>query len=410
MLLRFLFFLGVFALLSQSCISKREMAKVHNFPKPVDTKDHPVTKQIHKTYGVNGVYADNEFEGARLNDFVAKDDSTFIATISPENYPINISAYYGFRLRADQARDVTIELHYTHHEHRYVPKISYDGENWTPLDHSQFDTIQAPNICTIRLTLDENPLFLCAQELKASPQIKSWAMTQDAHPDVTFSIVGKSKWGRDMMMLDISDGDIHKKPTIIVLSRQHPPEVTGYMAMESFVEEILKDNALSNAFRKKFRIMVFPLMNPDGVDEGHWRHNGGGIDLNRDWSSYQQDETRLVANHIVKSVYQNKNKVLLGLDFHSTQEDIYYTLPDNRHSVIYPFKNLWLESIEQSIEGYETNDSPDELGSPITKFWFYLQFGAEGITYEIGDETPRPFIRQKGKVAAQEMMQLLILN
>ena len=42
-------------------------------------------------------------------------------------------------------------------------------------------------------------------------------------------------------------------------------------------------------------VIVYPLMNPDGVDEGHWRHNTGGIDLNRDWAHYNQPETRQVA-------------------------------------------------------------------------------------------------------------------
>jgi len=36
------------------------------------------------------------------------------------------------------------------------------------------------------------------------------------------------------------------------------------------------------------------------------------------------------------------------------------------------------------------------------------QFDAEGITYEIGDDTPRDLIQEKGEVSAIEMMQLLI--
>ena len=61
--------------------------------------------------------------------------------------------------------------------------------------------------------------------------------------------------------------------------------------------------------------MVFPLMNPDGVDLGHWRHNAGGIDLNRDWALYRQPETRLVADFIVKEVKTQKSQLVLGLDF-----------------------------------------------------------------------------------------------
>ncbi len=394
-----------------SCAPQRYIAKDHEFPKPVDTRDHPIEMQIHKTYHVNGVYADNEFEGARLNNFEAINDSTFKATIAPENFPINMSAYYGMRLRADRDRAITVQLHYTQHEHRYVPKISSDGIYWHALDSTRFDTLQGSNICAVKLDVGVRPLYLCAQEIKASPQIKQWCQEIAGHEDVRFSVVGKSKLGRDMYFIDISQGDLEKKPTIVIVSRQHPPEVTGYLAMEAFVEEILADNVLSRAFRAKYRIMVFPLMNPDGVDEGHWRHNAGGIDLNRDWSHYNQPETRTVADFVVSSIVEHNSEVILGLDFHSTQEDVFYTLPDHRRSMIYPFKDMWITGLEQSIGGdFDANDEPGDINSPITKFWFYLQFGAEGITYEVGDETPRDFIQTKGIAAAQEMMQLLVLK
>ena len=67
-----------------------------------------------------------------------------------------------------------------------------------------------------------------------------------------------------------------------------------------------------------------------------------------------------------------------------------------------------LAGIQNSIPFYSLNESPDPLGSPVTKFWFYTQFQAEGITYEIGDETPRDFIRLKGKLSAQQMMKVLL--
>jgi hypothetical protein len=393
-----------------SCGTLKNTADHHIFPQLVDTKDRQIEMQEHKTYSINGVHADNEFAGARLNNFEAINDSTFKATISPENFPINISAYFGMRLRADTKRNVTVELHYTKHEHRYVPKTSSDGMNWRALKASEYDTLQAPNICAVRLSLSPEPLFLCGQELMASPHIKKWAQNQSKHSDAKMSVVGKSRLGRDMLFLDIGQDEIKGKETIVIVSRQHPPEVTGYMAMEAFVEEILKNNPISNAFRSKYRVMVFPLMNPDGVDEGHWRHNAGGIDMNRDWSVYNQPENRLVADYIVSSTNKHKNKVIVGLDFHSTQNDVFYTLPDNRPSSVFPFKDLWLEGMEQSIVDYHANDESGDISAPITKFWFYLQFGAEGITYEVGDEVSREFIKEKAVTAAQEMMQLLVLR
>ena len=44
--------------------------------------------------------------------------------------------------------------------------------------------------------------------------------------------------------------------------------------------------------KREIRAAVVPLANPDGVEQGHWRHNAQGVDLNRDWDRFQQPETR----------------------------------------------------------------------------------------------------------------------
>jgi len=357
-----------------------------------------------------GVYADNEFEGARLNNFTKVNDNLFRAVISPENYPINASSYYSFRIWADTIKDIELELFYTKHNHRYVPKISYDGDHWISLNESEFDTLKAPNIATVRLRIGPEKLYVSAQELLTSKDVRDWVMTLNKKATVRADIVGKSKLGRPIPVLDIYQTTPKNKDAIIIFGRQHPPEVTGHYALESFVEELLSDSRLSKDFIANHRVLVYPLLNPDGVDEGHWRHNAGGIDLNRDWSEYKQEETRAVATHAVKMVNRANNNVLVGLDFHSTQRDLYYTLTDNMQSSVYPFKDYWLQGISNTYDEYEADDRPYDLNQPITKGWFYLQFGAEGITYEIGDETPRDFVRSKGRTAAIELMQLLILK
>jgi len=220
--------------------------------------------------------------------------------------------------------------------------------------------------------------------------------------------IGKSKLDKDLYLLDICTAEKKGKDVIVILSRQHPPEVTGYVAMQTFVQEVMADVPLSRAFREKYRILVFPLLNPDGVDLGHWRHSVGGIDLNRDWAYYHQPETKTVADFIVRTEKVDKNDVILGLDFHSTWHDVYYTMADTLQSDIPGFKDYWIDGIGRSINYYTPLDKPSGLGRPVSKGWFYTQFNAEGITYEIGDETPHEFIELKGRVSAQEMMQLLI--
>lgn len=404
-----IFYFALFGVIFSSCSSSNALLN-HIFPDPVDTKSTDIISQRKTTYDIQGVYADNEFDGARLNNFTKINDNLFRATISPENFPINASSYYSLRIWADSIKDIELELFYTKHQHRYNPKISYDGQHWIPLTATEFDTLKAPNIATLRIRIGPEKLFVSAQELHTSKDVKDWVMTLNKHNSVRGDVVGKSKLGRSIPFLDIYETSPKNKDAIIIFARQHPPEVTGHYAMESFVEEMLSNSRLSRDFRSKHRILVYPLLNPDGVDEGHWRHNAGGIDLNRDWADYNQEEPYVVASHVVKMVNRDNNKVLVGLDFHSTQRDLYYTLTDNLQSSVYPFKDYWLQGISSTYDEYSADDRPNDLNQPITKGWFYLQFGAEGITYEIGDETPRDFVRSKGRTAARELMQLLILR
>ena len=46
--------------------------------------------------------------------------------------------------------------------------------------------------------------------------------------------------------MNITKGDNLNKPAIIVISRQHPPEVTGFFAMKAFIETLIEVGRFSN--------------------------------------------------------------------------------------------------------------------------------------------------------------------
>lgn len=383
-------------------------AQTFDFEKPVDTTTRPIEMQEKKLYELGGVYADNRFDGARLNDFSQITEGLYQATIEPENMPINPSPYYAFKLWSEEAKGIALKLKYTDAKHRYHPKISSNGIDWQPIPKSSL--IYEPDSINVIFPLDlsQDTLWVAAQEIQNSTHVREWCIEMAQHSDAQFSVVGKSKLGRDMYFLDIGNGAAKKKDIIAIVSRQHPPEVTGYLAMKAFVEEIMSDTPLSNDFRKKYRVVVFPLMNPDGVDLGHWRHNAGGIDLNRDWAMYNQEENRIVVNHIVRTAAEARSQVILGLDFHSTYYDIFYTNQYGSEDIP-NFKDYWLQGIDVVL-GEVSRRRPSYPQTPVSKNWFFKQFGAEGVVYEIGDDTPRDFIERKGKVSAMEMIELLILR
>jgi len=373
----------------------------------VDTNDHEITPQEKKTYTIDGVSADNLFNGARLNNFSKVDDNHFEAQVNPENTPINLSAWYSFRVYAEEEKTVDVTLKYGYAFHRYWPKVSYDRENWTFLDSSKFSVAADTLSATMTLDISKDTLWVSAQELIDTNDMRIWTESLNAEK-VKRSTIGKSRLGRDLLSLDITNGEVDDKDIVLVLSRQHPPEVTGNLAMMHFLEEIINDSELSNDFLDKHRVIVYPMLNPDGVDLGHWRHNEGGIDLNRDWAYYRQPEIRQICEDIIKRVNASGGDVKLGLDFHSTWSDIYYIFDDTVQSKIQGFARDWIDNIFERVPADNGEISPFAVGSPVSKNWFYSQFNAEGITYEIGDGTPRELIKTKGQVGAQEMMKLLL--
>jgi len=399
----------LFFVLFLSCKSSTSLtADKHEYLKPVDTTKRPISNQKKKTYHLIGLSATNDFPAARLNKFTQENDSTYTASIWPENFPINPSPWYAFKLWSETERDVYINLDYSNGaKHRYAPKLSSDGEHWTLLDTTLVQRGIDSTSAQLRLHVGKDTLWVAAQEIQDHKRVGQWIEKMTQSPLVVKKSAGKSALGRDLYHMNISKGISQNKPTVIVISRQHPPEVTGFLCMKSFIETIIKEGA-ANGFLERYRVMVYPLMNPDGVDMGHYRHNTGGVDLNRDWSQYNQPEIEQVTNHMVRETKTHKNDVVLGLDFHSTWNDVYYTPHESVKRKIPEFTKAWLEKIRVAVGLDDINESPGKNERPTSMAWFNRQFGATGITYEIGDDTPRDFIKIKGKESARAMMELLL--
>lgn len=391
-----------------SCQKSYEPHKLTEFEytSKVDTNDHPINSQEKKQYSMQGISVDNLFDAARLNDFRELGPNKFEVQVNPENSPINMSPWYAFRLVSTEAKTIDITLNYSEGRHRYWPKISLDRKTWQTVDSTHFSVVN-DSLATMTIDVGQDTVYVAAQEIINSNDMKLWTESLTSSK-VKRSTIGKTRLGRDLLSMDITNGDVDGKDVLVVLSRQHPPEVTGNLAMMHFLEEIVSDSDLSNDFLDHYRVLVYPMLNPDGVDLGHWRHNEGGIDLNRDWAYYRQPEVRQVCEDVITKVNAAKGEVKLGLDFHSTWSDIYYIYDDTVKSVIPGFSREWIDNIFAEIPEDQGKISPFAVNAPVSKNWFYSQFKAEGITYEIGDATPRDLIKKKGRVGAQEMMKLLL--
>jgi hypothetical protein len=403
MVRQLLFVLSLFFLVACSIV------KPVSFEMPVDTTSKPIEFQKKQTYQLHdvGVYASNQFDGARLNGFEKLNDSTAVIVVSPENTPINNSAYYAFNTWSSTPKPFYFTFKYPKgYKHRYIPKLKKDG-NWSVMD--SIGVFKNDSIVTVKLNLTPNPITVAAQEIESSEDVKSWYTTliKDKVSLVKYEVFGKTPLGKELPVLSISNGSPKGKDIIVCLTRQHPPEITGYYAFQYFMETILNKSQLSNAFLSKYHVLAFPIINPDGVDLGHWRHNANGVDTNRDWSVYNQPEIKQAVKYIHKVLKKNNGKIILGLDFHSTWEDVFYTNKIREGTSLPNFIDDWFAGLEANIPNYKVNEAMGNSTKPVSKGWFLYGHNAVGITYEIGDDTPKETIALIGKVSAEQMMKIL---
>lgn len=348
---------------------------------------------------------DADFSAANMDSCAIIDSRTIEVFLKPEDAPINASPWYAVRLSPRQTGDVRIILRYDVHPHRYKPKVSFDGQSWSVLPDSRVDVKAAGYRVTIDITLDDRPIFLSAQELFTNAAHNAWIQDLSAQDYVEPSQIGASIEGRPIYMMRTDATNIAPK-TVMLVGRQHPPEVTGALAMTSFVEEVLSDTPLAQAFRAEFDLVIVPNLNPDGVEHGHWRHNMGGIDLNRDWGPFTQPETQAV-----KSVIDliEEPGLALFLDFHSTRRNVFYTQPIGNDGTEYGFTAEWLARARRNVSDYPFGrEGAHNVDLPTSKTYIFERFGIPAITYELGDETERTVIAETAKVFAQEMMTLLL--
>ena len=348
---------------------------------------------------------DDDFEGARRGPCRASGDERVRLEILPEDANVaNESPWFAFRLTPSRPGTATVVLDYGDWEHRYEPKISTDGRTWDRLDAKAVTVTRGGRRAELRVPLEAEPVWVAAQELIMPSQYDEWAAKLASGSVAEVSELGRSRGGRPISIIRSPSTE---RDVVMLVGRQHPPEVSGAIAFFPFVERLFADDQLATDFRARYEILAIPILNPDGVVEGHWRHALGEMDLNRDWGEFSQPETRLVAD-VLESLNAEGRRLSLFLDFHSTKRNVFYTFPDDETNPPDFFPD-WFERAEPRLENYpfsNANGRPKTEG--VGKNYIMERYGIPAATYEAGDETDRDAAEAAAVIFAEELMQILM--
>ncbi len=334
-----------------------------------------------------------DFDGASPARCAVTGAREFSLLISPEHGPpINPSPWYAFRYQAAGDAAVTVTLRYLEGAHRYAPKLRGGDGAWRELP-----VARSADGSSAVIQLPAGKGLVAAQELvtpgDTAADLARWSTATGAP---VFSL-GTSHDGRPIRAIRIGRADAPR--LVMLLGRQHPPEVTGAIAMTAFVDALVMQAAnLSDV-----QVLVVPMLNPDGVARGHWRANRGAVDLNRDWGEFTQPETGSVKAWL-DDLPPGVRPVLM-VDFHSTGRNLFYVQGDEASPSQKRFLTAWLVGREQALARYPFTIEPRNAnpGSGTAKNWFHARYAIPAYTYEVADSADRQATRAMAAQLAQTL-------
>jgi hypothetical protein len=116
--------------------------------------------------------------------------------------------------------------------------VKKNATNWEQINIK--NVFKKNKYVLLKLSIETDTKWVSAQELITSKDTKEWYnnLIVDKTSYVHLKSVGKSRLGRNLPVLDIYKGKKEKKPIVVLLTRQLPPEVTGFFAFQEFIKTI----------------------------------------------------------------------------------------------------------------------------------------------------------------------------
>lgn len=327
-----------------------------------------------------------DFDGAAASSCAIIGERAFEVLVTPEHAPpINPSPWYAFRYEARGDAPITVTLRYLEGAHRYAPKLN-DGSAVSALTPEISD-----NGTTATLRLPPGRGTVSAQEIITPADSRADLLRWSAATGSLPFTLGQSHDGRPVEAIRLGRADAPR--LVVLLGRQHPPEVTGAIAMRAFVDELAAMFIRDPALGASTQFLIVPLLNPDGTARGHWRANRGATDLNRDWGTFTQPETRAVKAWLDRLPASVRPAAMI--DFHSTSRNLFYVQGDEASPAQQRFLAAWLKGRENALPGYPFSIEPRNAnpGSGTAKNWFHAAYGIPAYTYEVADDADRSAAR-----------------
>jgi len=351
--------------------------------------------------GTQTVRISTDFLAAGQHRCLAREGDRFILRVDPEiavDPPVNPSPWYAFDIDSARGGPVEVVLDYGGYWHRYAPRIRRPGEDWRLLDDAAIEVFEEDHRARLVLDLPPGQTRIAAQPPLAPADIARWSDRFAGEHGFQRVEYGRSREGRALSAIVAGPADADR--LVVALTRQHPPELSGGRAFEALADTLAA--ALAQDAMPGYRVLFLPLVNPDGVANGHWRLNAGGVDLNRDW--FEAGEPEIAAAQALIEREAGGRTVVAFLDFHSTRRTLVYNPPaglaERGDALMADMAARFAAAMETPPDWVEGHNA--EAGT--SKAWALRTFGVAGLTVELADEATPAESATVGRVAAEAVI------
>ncbi|MDF1665044.1 MAG: M14 family zinc carboxypeptidase [Planctomycetota bacterium] len=347
---------------------------------------------------------------------------------------INDSPWYSVKIgvldSAKKSQTVTIEITPALGEpHRYNPWICRNkGKDWQLIQNtevlhyldskkgevwSKTSLTQVGSRVRFDLTLSPGQQVHIAAQPPHSPRdIRNWVQRLCDKYDFAHQLYlpqsDETNQLAPMPGILVSKDKVLGRPTVVIVGGQHPPEVTGRIGLEHFSEAFFGPSAQGKKFRERFNVVIIPMLNERGMLDGHWRHNRGGIDSNRDWGTKQKGFNFPETNstrELLLALKKEGATFVSFIDLHSTYGLKGYT-PDVQGDQG-EFIQTFMKEINKQLPELG-NWKLVKLGTDkyetIGALWASRVLNAPSIVLEYGDDTSAAKLKSFSETAAKIFM------
>jgi hypothetical protein len=160
--------------------------------------------------------------------------------------------------------------------------------DWRVLDKADYRYDSARECMEITFKPEHDPLYIGWSMIYTPEHLRRYLGKIYLDACVNVERIGSSVQDRPIYQVTVASREaIHDaKPSVWIVAQQHGYEMGGGAICEGIIDFLISDDPLAQEAKQQFVWKIVPMVNPDAMTRPWFRFNARGIDLNRNWDTF----------------------------------------------------------------------------------------------------------------------------